>query len=159
MPPVTIEPVDFGAISLYGTTVRTESNHAPKNWRLPCELPLGQDPVAICLRDLDGLKRMPRDRDGSGGPSPNRRSHDLARKVLYAIDDAQVSPSGLRPCADGGVTITFFRAHCMALIECFNSGECVVGFSRGPGSTDVEDFGPDEDDIQRIVGELRDRLG
>lgn len=69
-------------------------------------------------------------------PAPNHAAIYWAKRVLAALHEENLEPSGLRPSAEGGVTIFFSQGDYYADLECFNTGE-ILGVTSDRRSTPV----------------------
>ena len=81
---------------------------------------------------------------------PNDLSTQTANHIIDMIKKIGVNIGSAGPCADGGITITIGKKDSLGVIECFNTGEITIAFSRGVGRTTVREILPGELDTAII---------
>ena len=99
-------------------------------------------------QELEKLKTLENNWDSYGSPPPNDASIELARRAATQFDKLLGKVDGVGPVADGGAICCSGKF----IVECFNSGEAVIGHCPDGGKIGVWEV---ESDLEK---EMSDRI-
>jgi len=107
-------------------------------------------------RKLMDLRSLPSNWDSYGAEPPSQTAIANASLVLDALELAGIEPRDISACADGGVSLVLCSPGHTVLIECYNSGEIVLGESSDAGGVKTREIHVDEisQSIEGVSGNL-----
>ncbi len=108
--------------------------------------------LPTAISELDELARLSSDWDEYGGvAAPNSQAIENARRIIKVLHEKNLRPSGIAPCPEEGVTLSFLREERSAAIECYNTGEIIAVTSARDADPTVWSLNNDRRQLRTTV--------
>lgn len=107
--------------------------------------------LRTAISELDELANLPPNWDEYGVAAPNSQAIENTRRIIEGLHEKNLRPSGIAPCPEEGVTLSFLRRERSAAIECYNTGEIVAVTSARDADPTVWSLNNDRRQLRTTV--------